>query len=560
MKLSKLVDYANVSIGQGAPQRTEDFSSIGHPFIRAGSLELLTSGGSYESLELISDDSAKRNKLKLYPANSVVFAKSGMSATKNRVFKLELPCYVVNHLAILLPNEKTAPEYLRLVVQHARPSTLIKDPSYPSIGQNEIENFRLPFPPLGDQIRIATVLTRAEKLIAKRKNCIKALDELLKSTFLEMFGDPQVNPRRFPLVKLQELYIDPKNGTKCGPFGSALKKEELVEDGVPVWNMDNISISGQMVMPFRMWITPEKHRELKAYSVITGDVIISRAGTVGKMCVARMADQKSIISTNLIRVRFGNMLLPLYFVSLMNYCKGRVGRLKTGADGTFTHMNTGILDSLMFPCPPIESQNKFAEIAALVERIRLKYEASLKELENLYSSLAQRAFKGELDLSGMAIDHILPLSTGGKRSLENVRVVPTVENRKVANKQAPVKLSSNDERFKYVAEQIKKEFSTFDFQFKDIIESQIFDNYRHCNTSEDLKKKTSGHEYDLKCYLFDCLEGKSSLLRLEQFYYYVGDDLQLEKINLKAGNEVVKKRIKNEKSDILSGIYFRIIQ
>ena len=164
MKLSKLVEYARVSIGQGAPQDLDDFSNEGNPFIRAGSLDILTSGGSLNSLEFISENSAEKNKLKIYPANSVVFAKSGMSATKNRVYKLSQPCYVVSHLAILLPNEKIDPDYLRLVVQHKKPSTLIKDPSYPSIGQSDIENFKLPFPPLDDQIRIATVLTRAEKL------------------------------------------------------------------------------------------------------------------------------------------------------------------------------------------------------------------------------------------------------------------------------------------------------------------------------------------------------------------------------------------------------------
>ena len=80
-----------------------------------------------------------------------------------------------------------------------------------------------------------------------------------------------------------------------------------------------------------------QYRQLEAYSVLDGDVIISRAGTVGKMCVAKSGCKESIISTNLIRVRFGPDLLPIYFVSLMNYCKGRVGRLKTGADGAFTH-------------------------------------------------------------------------------------------------------------------------------------------------------------------------------------------------------------------------------
>ncbi|RQZ04089.1 restriction endonuclease subunit S [Burkholderia stagnalis] len=181
-----------------------------------------------------------------------------------------------------------------------------------------------------------------------------------------------------------------------------MKKEELVDAGVPVWNMDNIASDGRMALPFRMWITADKYDELATYSVKDGDIIISRAGTVGKMCVARMNGQPAIISTNLIRVRLGDGLRPLHFVSLMLYCKGRVGRLKTGADGAFTHMNTGVLDSLEFPYPPIELQVQFAAIVEKVEALKSRYQQSLTDIEALYGALSQQAFKGELDLSRVA--------------------------------------------------------------------------------------------------------------------------------------------------------------
>lgn len=264
---------------------------------------------------------------------------------------------------------------------------------------NFLEKFEIPAWPRHDQTRIAHLLGKVEGLIAQRKQHLQQLDDLLKSAFLRMFGDPIVNPQGFPVRRLSEFYINPKEGTKCGPFGSALKKEELVESGFPVWNMDNIGPAGQMVLPFRMWITADKHKELAAYSVRNGDILISRAGTVGKMCEVRLRWLPGIISTNLIRLRLGPELRPLHFVSLMLYCKGRVGRLKTGADGAFTHMNTGVLDSLEFPYPPIELQNQFAEIAHTVEEIKTRYQKSLTDLEALYGALSQKAFKGELDLS-----------------------------------------------------------------------------------------------------------------------------------------------------------------
>src|SRR5687768_2719947 len=94
-----LGQIAKVGAGQGAPQAKSAFSREGYSFIRAASLENLCKGGNESSLEKLSASSAARHHLRLYPEGTVVFAKSGMSATKNRIFRLRKPAYVVNHLA-----------------------------------------------------------------------------------------------------------------------------------------------------------------------------------------------------------------------------------------------------------------------------------------------------------------------------------------------------------------------------------------------------------------------------------------------------------------------------
>jgi type I restriction enzyme, S subunit len=265
-----------------------------------------------------------------------------------------------------------------------------------SVGKSDLLSLSLPLPPLRDQERIAEILDQADSLRRLRQRAIDRLSLLLRSTFLTLFGDPVTNPFGFPLQSLPKFYISPQEGTKCGPFGSALKKDELVVSGIPVWNMDNIDISGRMVLPFRMWITKEKYEELMTYSVVDGDVLISRAGTVGKMCVVNSGCAASILSTNLIRIRFGPDLLPIYFVSLMTYCKGHVGRLRTGPDGAFTHMNTGVLDKIKFPYPPLDLQRRFAAIVESAEQQRAYLCTHLAELDALFLSLQHRAFRGEL--------------------------------------------------------------------------------------------------------------------------------------------------------------------
>jgi type I restriction enzyme, S subunit len=100
-----LASLAVVRSGGGAPQDTGAFSNDGYPFVRAGSLVKLLAGMAENDLEKISPESAQTHGLKLFPIGTVLFAKSGMSATKGHVYALKKEAYVVNHLAALVPHK-----------------------------------------------------------------------------------------------------------------------------------------------------------------------------------------------------------------------------------------------------------------------------------------------------------------------------------------------------------------------------------------------------------------------------------------------------------------------
>ncbi|WP_258339610.1 restriction endonuclease subunit S [Citrobacter amalonaticus] len=294
-------------------------------------------------------------------------------------------------------KEKVIPKYLYywLTLEHTQVKIRNCGQKTTNISNLNLERFKellIPLPSLNDQRRIVAILDKAAGIRQKRKQAIKVANDYLYSIFLDMFGDPVMNPKGFEIKVLSEFFIDEKNGTKCGPFGSALKKDEYTREGVPVWNMDNITLKGDFIDSPSLWVSEYKYQELESYSVLDGDVIISRAGTVGKMGVVRSSTEKSIISTNLIRVRFNEKLYPEYFVSLMIYCKGRVGNLKTGPDGTFTHMNTGVLSNLEFPYPPLELQKKYIKIRQSVMLIIDKYHHFGFEIDDTFCAINQKAF------------------------------------------------------------------------------------------------------------------------------------------------------------------------
>ena len=126
-EMVRLGDVAEISAGQGAPQGDHYYSNNGLPFIRAGHLADLVSGTEESSIKRIEESIAKDHKLKVFAADTILFAKSGMSCMKGYVYQVKGDCYVVNHLAsIKAKATKAYPAYLKYFFIISPPNQLIK--------------------------------------------------------------------------------------------------------------------------------------------------------------------------------------------------------------------------------------------------------------------------------------------------------------------------------------------------------------------------------------------------------------------------------------------------
>ncbi|MFC2152889.1 restriction endonuclease subunit S [Bacteroidota bacterium] len=392
--------FAKVGAGQGAPQMESDFSEEGIPFIRAGHLQELLNGKDEMLLPKINKEIAAKYKLKLYPPGSVIFAKSGMSATKGRIYKLKNPCYIVNHLAILEINDKAYADYILYSLRKFSPVKLINDPAYPSIGLETIKKYSIPFfERLEDQIRIANVLSQAEDLITKRKESIQLLDELLKSTFLDMFGDPVRNEKGWEKQTLKDVCSKITDGTHHSP--------PIVDEGIPY-------ITAKHVRPNKIdfWANPwfvskEMHDAIyKRCNPKKGDILYIKDGaTTGISAINKYDFEFSMLSSLALLRPDKNVLLPEFLNAWLNNDMVKTGIISKMAGGAIKRLTLTKINALPILVPPILLQTQFAQIVEKVENIKTKYQASLQELENLYASLSQKAFKGELDLSKMEIEH-----------------------------------------------------------------------------------------------------------------------------------------------------------
>lgn len=387
MRIVKLGDpsVAEVSAGQAAPQDTNYFSSSGCPFIRARSLESLCSGRTIHELEYIEADAAKKFRLRLFPKDTVVFAKSGMSAKLGRVYRLIEPSYVVSHLAAVIPKNDLDAGYLtHFLVKHP-PSRLIPNDAYPSIRLSEIENITIKLPPIAEQRRIAAILDKADAIRRKCQEALKLADALVKSRFIEMFGDPVSNPLEWEHGTIRDITDDVRYGTS---------KPASDQGEYAYLRMNNITYSGELDLSNLKSIDmPDS--EVEKYIVRDGDVLFNRTNSkelVGKTCVFK-SDTPMIIAGYIIRLRVNNRATPTYLSSFLNsdygkltlrgMCKSIIGQ---------ANINAQELQSIKILIPPIALQNQFASFIEQVDKSKFVMQRQLVEAEASKASLMQQFF------------------------------------------------------------------------------------------------------------------------------------------------------------------------
>jgi type I restriction enzyme S subunit len=245
------------------------------------------------------------------------------------------------------------------------------------------------------QLHIANILSKAENLISQRRESIALLDKFLKSTFLEMFGDPGTNPKGWDLAKLEDSFL---NKPLIGSMVPA------IESGtIPIVRVGEI---GNREINFaKCKFSNLNDGELKKYLLKSGDILLARAigseAHLGKASIYIDSGFPVVYDSHVMRIRFKKEKIhPEFFYTFLQTQGGRKRFMrKAGQTSIQFNVNSKQISDIDIPVPPIELQNKFAEIAGRIEALKTQYKQSLTELENLYGVLSQKAFKGELKIN-----------------------------------------------------------------------------------------------------------------------------------------------------------------
>lgn len=280
--------------------------------------------------------------------------------------------------------------YFKTREYRTRISALAAGANINNLRNEHLDKLIIPLPPLAEQRRIADILDRAEALRAKRREALGKVEELAGAVFRETIGDPVTNSKSWDIAELSEMCERLTVGVVVKPASY------YVPSGVPALRSLNVK-AGFIQLDDLVFFSEEDNRTKLAKSQLrTDDIVVIRSGRPGTAAIVpKNMDGVNAIDLIIVSLRT-NRLLPSYLCALMNSPAGRRIVQSEERGQVQKHLNVGSLGRARIPVPPLSVQQAFADRLDAIHRLRDAQERSLAEMDALFASLQQRAFRGEL--------------------------------------------------------------------------------------------------------------------------------------------------------------------
>ena len=313
------------------------------------------------------------------------------SKDKPIAYRVSGKCWVNNHAHVLKPKDGLDVDYLCYSLMFYDVTGLVNGATRQKLTQADMRKMEIQLPPLDEQRRIAATLDKVSDLISKRRQQLDKLDELVKARFVEMFGDLADPKCQYARCKLVGACVDPDD-IKCGPFGTQLSKDEYQESGVAVWEIPQIN-SGFKEYPTH-FLTAEKARQLSAYSLIPGDIAMSRKGNVGRCGLYPKTFKPGIIHSDVLRIRVdSNRVDPCFMMYQLHFSRAVERQIEMVSSGAImAGINVTKLKHIYVHIPPVNLQRQFTYFVDQTENIKTTISRSLEKLETLKKALMQEYF------------------------------------------------------------------------------------------------------------------------------------------------------------------------
>jgi type I restriction enzyme S subunit len=259
---------------------------------------------------------------------------------------------------------------------------------------------RAKFPPrrsLDEQKRIAAILDKADAIRRRRQEAARLADTLMMSGFQHIVGPLAQGYRSWKRGTIESLASPEPGSMRTGPFGSDLRHSEFVSEGVAVLGIDN-AVQNRFAWDERRFITHDKYEYLQRYTVKPSDVIVTIMGTTGRSAVVPHDIPLAITTKHLATITVNRKVAEPEFVSHSIYRHPEVlTQIANSHRGAIMPgLNLGLIRRLELPVPPPPVQQEFTRFVKSVRELEELHHTKQLAADDLFNSLVQRAFRGEL--------------------------------------------------------------------------------------------------------------------------------------------------------------------
>lgn len=391
--MARLGDVCRFFSGTGFPNAYQGQKTGKYPFYKVSDISKNVLSGNRELIicgNYIDDDVVRAIKGTILPAKTIVFAKIGEALRLNRRAITNCECLVDNNAMGILPDNTVLDEkYFYYFMCGVDLQCYCESTTVPSVRKSRIAEIEIPLPPREEQRRIAALLDKVSDLIAKRRAQLDKLDLLVKARFVEMFGDPGLNPMSWPEHPLEDMADIVSGITK----GRKTKETELVE--VPYMAVSNVK-DGYIDWTTVKTIFATKS-EIEQYRILPDDVLMTEGGDpdkLGRGAIIQKPLENCIHQNHVFRVRLNeNILIPAYFAEFLQHQKAKQYFLRCAKQTTgIASINMRQLKGLPTLVPTLDMQSRFAAYAKKIEHSKFSISQSLDKLETLKKALMQQYF------------------------------------------------------------------------------------------------------------------------------------------------------------------------
>ena len=249
--------------------------------------------------------------------------------------------------------------------------------SYPAVSDKIVRSAHIPVYSYDEQVVIADMLDKVTYIIAKRKQQLAKLDELVKARFVEMFSDTRAEE---PLATLC-TFIDYRG-----------KTPEKSERGLPFITAKNIKMH-HMSFETKEFISKETYDKVMTRGFPkVGDVVFTTEAPLGNVCRIPYMKTEFYIGQRIITMQT-KALEPVYLEYALSSDDFKRKILEKSSGSTVTGIRSKLLEQLTIPVPPIAQQQKFAAFVGQIEKIRLFIQKNIEKIETLKKALMQKYFE-----------------------------------------------------------------------------------------------------------------------------------------------------------------------